>query len=93
MAAGLPDDKLEAQFATNVRLLEHLAGQLVTTVIETLADRSENEAVLSQIQRWQAEPFLVELIDIYREEEKTNPIDSSWITLGQQRQQAQEVAR
>jgi 2-polyprenyl-6-methoxyphenol hydroxylase-like FAD-dependent oxidoreductase len=93
MAAGLPDDKLEAQFATNVRLLEHLAGQLVTTVIETLADRSENEAVLSQIQRWQAEPFLVELIDIYREEEKTNPIDSSWITLGQQRQKAQEVAR
>jgi hypothetical protein len=62
-------------------------------VIETLADRSENEAVLSQIQRWQAEPFLAELIDIYREEEKTNPIDSIWITLGQQRQKAREVAR
>jgi len=90
MAAGLPDDQLEAQFATNVRLLEHMAGQLVTTVIEALAGRSEDEAVLNQIQNWKAEPFLGELIEIYREEEKVNPIDNSWITLGKQRQ---EVAR
>jgi hypothetical protein len=93
MAAELPDEQLEIQFALNVRLLEHLAGQLVTTVIESLAGYSENEAVISQIQSWQAEPFLVELIAIYQEEEKVNPIDSSWITLGQQRQKREEVAR
>jgi 2-polyprenyl-6-methoxyphenol hydroxylase-like FAD-dependent oxidoreductase len=93
MAAELPDEQLEVQFALNVRLLEHLAGQLVTTVIESLAGCYENEAVISQIQSWQAEPFLVELVDIYREEEKVNPIDSSWITLGQQRQEREEVAR
>jgi 2-polyprenyl-6-methoxyphenol hydroxylase-like FAD-dependent oxidoreductase len=92
MAAGLPDAELEVQFATNVRLLEQLAGQLVSTVIEELADRSEDEAIQSQIQRWQREPFLTELIALYQEEDKVNPIDSSWIMLGHQRRERQEVA-
>ncbi|HEU5380159.1 MAG TPA: tryptophan 7-halogenase, partial [Ktedonobacteraceae bacterium] len=93
MAAGLPDAELEAQFATNVRLLEQLAGQLVSTVIEVHAQETGNEAVQRQIQNWQTEPFLAELIDIYREAEKVNPIDSRWITLGYQQRERQEVAR
>jgi flavin-dependent dehydrogenase len=92
MAAGLPDAELEVQFARNVRLLEQLAGQLVTTVIETLADRAHEPAVQSQIQSWQSEAFLTELVAIHKEEEITNPIDSSWITLGYQRRESQEVA-
>jgi flavin-dependent dehydrogenase len=93
MAAGLPDAELEAQFAKNVRLLEQLAGQLVSTVIEELADRAEDEAVQNQIQSWQAEPFLAEVIAVYEQEEKVNPIDSSWITLGHHRREMQEVAK
>ena len=94
MAAGLPDAELEVQFATNVRLLEQLAGQLVSTVIETHADQLGDEAISQQIQKWQTEPFLADLLAIYQEEDKVNPIDSSWITLGyQQQQQEQEVAR
>ncbi|MBV9707422.1 MAG: tryptophan 7-halogenase [Chloroflexi bacterium] len=92
MAAGLPDAELEAQFASNTRLLEQLAGQLVSIVIEELAERSEDEAVQSQIQGWQTEPFLAELMGIYQEEHKVNPIDSSWITLGHQHHERQEVA-
>ncbi|GLV53916.1 hypothetical protein KDH_07670 [Dictyobacter sp. S3.2.2.5] len=91
MAAGLPDAELELQFAKNARLLEHLAGQLVSTVIEELADHSADAAIQNQIQRWQAEPFLVELIEIYHEEDTVNPIDRSWIMLGYQRQEKQEV--
>jgi hypothetical protein len=93
MTAGLPDAELEAQFAANVRFIERLAGQLVSTVIQTYADRSEDEAIQSQIQRWQADQFLAELIALYQQEEKTNPIDSGWITLGRQKRERQEVVR
>jgi hypothetical protein len=98
MAAKLPDAELEAQFAKNVHLLEQLAGQLASVVIERLTDQlevghPESEAIQDQIQRWQTEPFLAELIAVYQEESKINPIDSSWITLGYQNQERQEVTR
>ena len=91
MAAGLPDDELEVQFAKNARLLEQLAGQLVSTVIEELSDR-DDEATRNQLQSWQNEPFLTELIELYLEEDKVNPIDSKWVILGHQRREKQEVA-
>jgi flavin-dependent dehydrogenase len=93
MAAGLSDDALEMQFARNARLLEQVAGQLVSVVIEELSARTENEAVQQQIQRWLAEPFLQELIEIYQAEELENPIDRRWITLWHQSKDKQEVAR
>jgi flavin-dependent dehydrogenase len=91
LAAGLADAELEAQFATNVRFLERLAGQLVSTVLETLAEQPEQLDIHSQIQRWQADPFLAELIALFQQEDDANSINSGWITLGQQRQE-QEVA-
>jgi hypothetical protein len=90
MAAGLPYDALEAQFAKNARLLQQLAGQLVSTVIDELSERTD-EATQSQIQRWKTESFLTELIELYQEDDKVNPIDSSWITLGHQYREKQEV--
>ncbi|MFL5662135.1 MAG: NAD(P)/FAD-dependent oxidoreductase [Ktedonobacteraceae bacterium] len=94
MAAGLPDDELELQFAANTRLLEQVAGQLVSTVIEAQGERLENEAVRSQVQRWQEDTFLSELIDIYRQDDKVRPIDNSWISLGSHlSREKQEVAR
>ncbi|MGH2482010.1 MAG: halogenase, partial [Ktedonobacteraceae bacterium] len=90
MAAGLSDADLETQFAANVRLLEQLAGQLVSTVIKALADRMGNEAIAQQIHRWQTEPFIADILAIYQEEDKIHPIDSKWIMLGYQKQ---EVAR
>ncbi len=91
MTAGLSDAELEMQFAANVLFLEQLAGQLVSVVIESYAD-SVDEAIQRQIQRWQAEPFLNELVAAYRQAEATNPINSRWITLGRQSRQRQEVA-
>ncbi len=93
MAAGLSHTELEAQFAANVRLFEQLAGQLVSTVIQVYATRFDDEAILKQIQRWQTEPFLAELIALYRRENRANPTNGSWIMLGQQSQERQEVAR
>ena len=92
MAAGLPDAELEAQFAKNTRLLEQLAGQLVSVVIETLAERANEEAVAQQIKSWQEEPFLAEVVAIYEEENKTNPIDRKWVILGYQQPEKQEIA-
>ena len=82
MAAGLSHAELENQFAANVRLFEQLAGQMISTVIAAHVDHPENEAVLRQIQKWQTEPFLRELITHYRKENKMNPLNSNWITLG-----------
>jgi len=92
MAADLTDEELELQFARNVRLLEQVAGQLLHTVIERLSARSGEEPVRNQIERWQNEPLLTELINIFQDEDKTNPIDSSWVTLGYQSGERQEVA-
>jgi flavin-dependent dehydrogenase len=92
MAAGLPDAELEAQFARNTRLLEQLAGQLVSVVIESLLDRVDEEPVARQIQNWQQEAFLAELMEIYYEDDRVNPIDSRWVVLGYQQQEKQEVA-
>jgi len=93
MAAGLSHPELEAQFAANVRLFEQLAGQMVSTVIETHADQLQDEAIFRQIQRWQTEPYLAKLIAIHRRESRTNPTDEGWITLGHQRWERLEIAR
>jgi flavin-dependent dehydrogenase len=86
MAAGLSHAELEAQFAANVRLFERLAGQIVSVVIEAHADHAENEAALSQIRQWQTEPFMAEMIALYRREARTHPINSSWIGVGYQQE-------
>lgn len=82
LAAGLDDDQLEAQFARNVRLLEHLGGQLVSTVTRRLEPRAGERAVDEQIERWRGDPLLAELVEVHRVEDATNPITDGWITLG-----------
>ncbi len=91
MAAGLGDAELEVQFAANVRFIELLAGQIVSTVIDVYAEYTENETMRSQIQQWQAEPFLAELIALYQQDEEAHKIDSSWIALAHQQHHQQEV--
>jgi flavin-dependent dehydrogenase len=93
MLAGLADAELEAQFAANVRFLERLAGRLVSTVIQAYADSLEHELIQNQIQHWQTDPFLAELIALYQQEDRVNPISSGWITLGRKPRERQEVAR
>jgi hypothetical protein len=93
MAAELSAVELDAQFAANVHLFERLTGQIVSTVIEAYADHPEQEEALRQIQRWQTEPYIAELIALYRRESRAHPITSSWIALKHQRQEREEVAR
>ncbi|MFF4214140.1 NAD(P)/FAD-dependent oxidoreductase [Streptomyces sp. NPDC001796] len=82
MAAGLNDDELEDQFARNVVLLEQLAGQLVSTVIERLEQRGADDAAKARIEQWRADELLREAVERYRERDPLDPIDSAWITLG-----------
>ena len=97
MAAGLSPSAFEVQFAANVRLFEQLAGQLISTVIETYAIHPENKAVFNQIQRWQTEPLIAELIATYRREGRVNPTSNGWIMLARKqsgeagKQERQEV--
>ncbi len=90
MTANQEGDELEAQFAANVRFLEQLAGQLASVIIE-LFDTSMDPTVRRQVQDWRTDPFLAELISLYRQME--SPLNDRWITLGQKVQVLQEVTR
>ncbi|WBC14936.1 tryptophan 7-halogenase [Micromonospora sp. WMMA1998] len=93
MAAELPDDELERQFSRNVRLLEQVSGQLVSTVIDRLAPQAlADPATAAQLDAWRDEEFLTDLVSVYRDEDPANPIDPSWITLGHHDRERQEVA-
>ncbi|WP_218022306.1 NAD(P)/FAD-dependent oxidoreductase [Nocardia amamiensis] len=83
MAAELPDDQLDEQFAKNVALLEQVAGQLVTTVIDRLRETPELSAE-PQIEAWLADPLLTDLQSKYQQLHETNSITSAWVTLGRQ---------
>ncbi len=83
MIAGFSRAKLEAQLAANVRFFERLAGQIICTAIEAHVDDFADEAALKQIQRWQTEPYIAELIALYRREGKTDPIPDYWMIVGQ----------
>ena len=73
--------RFEARFAENVHLFEQLAGQLISTVMSAYANRPRCDVGLEQIQRWQTDPLLRELIATYRREAKSNPTSDRWITL------------
>ncbi len=90
MTARLSESELHTQFTANVRFLEQLAGQLVSTVIEACSEQAEDEAVRDQVQRWQADPFLADLQAIYQQDRQENPVNGGWITLGRQ---MQEISR
>ncbi len=93
MDAGLSPAELDAQFAANVHLFERLTGQIVSKVIEGYANQSENRQALQQIQRWQTDSYLAELIALYRRASRAYPITSSWIAIKQQVPEWAEVAR
>ncbi|HEY1351969.1 MAG TPA: tryptophan 7-halogenase [Ktedonobacteraceae bacterium] len=82
MDAGLSPVELDAQFAANVHLFERLAGQIASKVIEAYANRADNREAFAQIQRWQTEGYLTDLIALYRRDSRTIPITSSWIAIG-----------
>ena len=93
MTAGLSDVELEAQFATNVRFIEQLSGQLVSTVIERCLAQLENTAMQEQARTWLADPFLNNLIAAYQQDNEINPTSSDWITLKGQCRVREEIAR
>jgi flavin-dependent dehydrogenase len=82
MIAGLSDAELEVQLVANVRFIEQLTGQLISKVINAFADHPEDEVIRSQIQSWQTDQFLEELIALYQRVSQEHPIDDGWITLG-----------
>jgi len=91
MTAGLPLPELKTQFAKNVRFLEQLAGQLVSTVSASFEDQMDDEAVRARVEAWRADEELALLVAIYEADDILNPVDGGWITLGRSRQQ-EEIA-
>jgi flavin-dependent dehydrogenase len=84
MTTSLADAALEQQYQRNIRFLEQLAGQLVSVVLDHVAHTLPDPAAQRQIQAWQGDPFLANLLAIYQQDSQTNPLDSSWILLGHQ---------
>jgi hypothetical protein len=91
MDANLTPAELDAQFAANVQFFERLTGQIVSKVIESYANQPENWQALQQIQRWQTDAYLAELIATYRRTSRSYPITSSWIAIKKQAQEQKHV--
>ncbi len=81
LADELSDAQFDERFSANVRLFEQLAGQLVTTVIDAHHDRYDDDPAVAQIQAWQRDPLLGELVATYRKERHRNPTSEGWMVL------------
>ena len=93
MTAGLSDADLEAQFAANVRFIEQISGQLVSTIIAECAAKPENEAIRRQVERWQDDAVLMNLVEVYEQDSREQPVSDYWITLKRPTRTRQETAR
>ncbi|MDQ2905631.1 MAG: tryptophan 7-halogenase [Chloroflexota bacterium] len=92
MSASLTDAEFDAQFIANVEFLERLAGQMVSKVIEEYPTSTVDEAVLSQIQAWQADPLLSKAITIHQQADKSDPITNSWINLAHRSRDREQIS-
>ena len=81
MAAKLSDTDLLAQVAANLRLIEQISGQLVSTVIDECSAQPENAEMRQQVERWNADASLTELVEIYEKENPGNPVGDEWIAI------------
>lgn len=85
--AGMADEltaaEFETRFSENTRLFAQLAGQLVSTVIATYAERAYDDDVVARIQGWQRDPIIADLLATYRRERHRNPTSPGWIAMSQ----------
>jgi flavin-dependent dehydrogenase len=85
MAEDISPEEYEARFAENQRILEQLAGQLVSTVMEAyVSDQGDagDPAVSRQLQRWQSDPLIAEVVAAYRRDKAGNPTSHGWVLPG-----------
>lgn len=92
MAANLSPTEVDAQFDENVRFFERLFGQIASKVIQGYASQAENREALQQIQRWQTDSYVAELIARYRRESRMHPVNGSWIAIKQEMAERLEMA-
>ncbi len=92
MTAGLADADLEVRFAENVRFVEQLSGQLVSTVIAEYSATTDDDAA-AQLRRWRADESLMSMVATYEQGRREQPTGDGWITLGNTRRADPEPAR
>lgn len=79
LEAPLTDAEFEADFAENIHLIERIAGRMVSKVIDTYLASTDDETILSQVRRWQADALLSECVTLYRQEALSAPINADWV--------------
>jgi flavin-dependent dehydrogenase len=82
MASELTTEEFEARLTENTRLFAQLAGQLISTVIATCAERPQDD-VISRVQGWKRDPLIADLLAVYRRERHRYPTSREWMTIGQ----------
>jgi 2-polyprenyl-6-methoxyphenol hydroxylase-like FAD-dependent oxidoreductase len=81
MSTSLTDAEFDTQFALNVQLLERLAGQIISVVIEDYTSSPANEAVLRQVEIWKADPLIEKMLAAYQQADTSESGPTSWINL------------
>lgn len=85
MAEKISPEQYDGRFAENQSILEQLAGQLVSTVIEAYVSHQGDvgeSAVSQQIRRWQTDPLIGEVVAAYRRDKARNPTSDGWVLPG-----------
>ena len=74
-----PTSDFMGQFDGNARLLRRLAGQLVDTVLAEKSVQFGDDDAMRQVQAWQRDSLLRQLRDIYRHEQRSEPLSRGWL--------------
>ncbi|MET8979295.1 tryptophan 7-halogenase [Streptomyces sp. NPDC004539] len=92
MTENNEDGELEEKFAANVRFMQQLTGQLVSTVMEECRAKPADEAVQQQLKLWESDAALMNLVKVYEEDSPENPVIDLWITLRKRAEQPAQLA-
>lgn len=92
MTAGLSDEDLATQFSENVRFIDQISGQMVSRVIEECKANAHNEEVRQQVERWESNSTLMELVEVFERDGQADPVSDDWITLKRPGRIRQEAA-
>lgn len=81
MSSTLTDAEFEEQFGMDIQLLERLAGQIFSIVIEDYAAFPVNEAVQRQVELWRADPLIEKVLVAYQQADGAELANNNWINL------------
>lgn len=82
MAQAPKNDAFDTGFAASAKRLRHLAGELMSTVIDHHSNTFDDDAVIATVQAWRRDPLVAELVREFRQASASGRPDRRWVHMG-----------